>query len=63
MKVLFLVFLCLFSASAISNVAMAVVNTPLEGSQTESAPTSYLILGGGGAEPNGDGRGGGGHPK
>lgn len=61
MKVLFFVFLCLFGASAISNVAMAVMDTPLEGSQTEPAPTSYLTLGGDDVVPNGDGRGG--HPK
>lgn len=63
MKVLFLVFLCLFSISTISNVATASMDTSLECSQSEPASTSTFILDGDEVEPDGTGKGGGGWPK
>lgn len=62
MKVLFMVFLCLFSVSVICSVAMTVMNTASEYSQTEPALTSDLALDGDGIDPIVDDKGGGGWP-
>lgn len=62
MKVLFIVFLCLFSASAICSVAMTVMDTSLVSNWTEPALTSGLTLDGDGINPIVDDKDGGGWP-
>lgn len=56
MKVLLIVFLCLFSVSIVCNVAIARLNMPLVCSRLcyEHVGMSRLILGGDGNEPEGD---------
>lgn len=64
LKVLFVMFLCLFSASIICSTAMTILNEPEEWNRiglTRTGDIGYLINNG--IEPAGDPIGGGGWPR